>query len=289
MINILLTLSLPALRAIAALARGAKNDNDLRVAGVSRSCVADATRELRELGLVCTRPGRCAALGVRGIAAQHELQCEIEVDVDVSRLTLAQARVFLATAGCQHHHTTSELAARCGLSTATTRDALLFLRGTPPHSAPPIYGAPRETVPREIPKHTAEACSSELKTEAKTTKPVLNSREKQQTAVVVNFSTYQKLLENGLANDVAAQLIAQDEPECELQITRIEKLKNMPINRAGYLRKAIVLKYRDFDSKKHEPVPSKKVEEFPFERRTDGCKPPDGMFESLKILLGGAS
>ena len=44
---------------------------------------------------------------------------------------------------------------------------------------------------------------------------------------------------------MAAQLIAQDENECEIQIARLDKLKTMPQNRAGYLRRAITNRYRD--------------------------------------------
>ena len=287
MIDTLLRLSLPALRAITALARGAKSDNDLRGAGVSRSCVAGAMRELHDLGLVSTRPGRCAELGVRGIAAIHELEVQDgSMMLDIRSMTLAQARVYIAQKN-KTYESTRALAQECNLSELSVRDALRYFAGHPGNlqSAPASFEAHRETAPREITRHTATDDSSLSKKEQKA---VLNS-EIQQTAVVVNFSIYQKLLENGLANDVAAQLIAQDESECELQITRLEKLKNMPVNRAGYLRKAIALKYRDFDNKKNEPTPPKKVEEFPFERRTDACKPPEGMLESLKILLGGAA
>ena len=44
---------------------------------------------------------------------------------------------------------------------------------------------------------------------------------------------------------MAAQLIAQDENECEIQIARLDKLKTMPQNRAVYLRRAITNRYRD--------------------------------------------
>jgi len=79
----------------------------------------------------------------------------------------------------------------------------------------------------------------------KTELTVFKAEEKQQTAVVVNFSIYQMLIKIGISNKIASQLIADDEDECRLQIARLEKLVNMPKNRAGYLRKSISMRYRD--------------------------------------------
>jgi len=252
MIDSLLSLSLPALRAIYAIARGAQNDNDLRTAGVSRSCVTAATRELRDLDLIVTTPGRCAAPGLRGIASTHVLRrpiADLELaDVSLSQLSLSQARVRLAT--CRRtYQSTIALANVCGLTAGSTRDALRFfakhtydLHSTPRKSAPPNCILPPEVAPRQVAQHTAEACGSKLKTELNT---VSNTKEKQQTAVVVNFSIHQKLIEYGISSVVAAQLIAQDEVECALQIERISKLKNTPKNCAGYLRSAITMRFRD--------------------------------------------
>lgn len=245
MIDTILSLSLPALRAIFAIMGGARNDSDLRGAGVSRSCVRDATRELRERNLITSQTGRAAALGNCSIAATHTLTCKVpNIIVDVTQLTLAQARVLIAMR-FEKHDSTRSLAKKCGLSEPSTRDALKFLGGKnllSEHTAK-FHGTPQSfTAHREVSQHTAEACS--VTNESPELNTVLKEKEKQQTPVVSNFSIYQKLIENGIPKGKAAQFIARDKNECEIQIARLENLKNIN-NPPGFLMAAIANKYRD--------------------------------------------
>lgn len=161
MIDIVLSLSLPALRAFFGLAAGARSDSDLRSWGVARSCVSGATRELRDLDLITTVSGRAATLGVRGVAASHKLMQKIDDIVDLGQMTLAQARVLIATRA-QKYKSTRALAKKCGLSEPSTRDAIKFLAAknllsehtADFHTTPPNFAVRCETVPREFAQHT---------------------------------------------------------------------------------------------------------------------------------------
>ena len=95
---------------------------------------------------------------------------------------------------------------------------------------------------------------SKLKTESNA---VLIPKEKQ--TAVVDYEIVQKLIQFGIAEDVARNL-ARNKSECELQLNKLITRSEKPKNSAAYLRCAIEKKYVHTDVKnkshinRYEPI-----------------------------------
>jgi hypothetical protein len=258
----LLTLNLPAIRALASLSLGKQTQREMITAGVASASVAHAVAELCAADLACvTRSGAAATAGRSAVTGLYALKTDIlppSLCLQLLLSTRTQARVLLALHVHEQAFCGKVVAQRAGVSYDAGRDAIAQCRSkgwidadryvltehhgnrdsTMKNTIAQSFRAPQKSVPHPI---SSRSDSESVKTEFNT---VSKEKEKQQTTVVVNFSIFQKLLENGIPNDVAAQLIARDENECEIQIGRLEKLTNIN-NRPGFLRAAIANKYRD--------------------------------------------
>lgn len=257
--NSLLTLNLPAIRALASLSLGKKTQREMITAGVASASVAHAVAELCAADLVfVTRPGAAATAGRSAVTGLYALKTDIlppNLCLQLLLSTRTQARVLLALHVHEQAFCGKIVAQRAGVSYDAGRYAIAQCRAkgwidadryvltehhekhdsTMKNTIAPCLRAPQKSVQHSI---FSRSDSDSVKTEL-----VLKEKEKQQQ-VVVNFSIFQKLVENGTPNDVAARLIARDENESKIQIARLENLKNIN-NPTGFFIAAIANKYRD--------------------------------------------